>query len=262
MQEKLQELLTLSQTMGDPAKDYVIVGEGNTSCRIDADSFWIKASGQRLGSIDETGFVAVHFDPILAMLDDHPGTLSEQKAIMQAARVDPESPLRPSVEVSFHAMLLKECDVAYVGHTHPVTVNQIMCSSRAEDFARNRLFPDEAVLCGPESVFVPYVDPGLPLALAIRDAVRQYMKQYDEAPKVILMANHGVIVLGQTPDEILNITAMCVKAAQIFVGACAVGEPVFMTREEIRHIYKRPDEIYRRQQFVIGSVPEDEDTPA
>ena len=76
------------------------------------------------------------------------------------------------------------------------------------------------------------------------------MQEFGEAPKVILLQNHGLIALGQTPTEVLNITAMCVKAAGIFGGACALGEPVFMSQADIMHIYKRPDEIYRRKLFV------------
>jgi rhamnose utilization protein RhaD (predicted bifunctional aldolase and dehydrogenase) len=249
----LTPLLELTRSLGQPERDYVIIGEGNTSCRIDADSFWIKASGQQMHGIEQDGFVAVRFEPILAMLEQSPGDLAAQKAVMQAAKVKADVPGLPSVEVTFHAMLLAECNVAYIGHTHPVAVNRILCSTRAREFAAHRLFPDEAVLCGPESVFVPYCDPGLPLALAIRDGARSYMAEWGEAPKVILLANHGLIALGQTPSEILNVTAMCVKAAHIFAGACAVGEPVFMSREDVLHIYRRPDEIYRRKQFVEGS---------
>lgn len=248
--DTLSTLLDLTHTLGQPERECVIIGEGNTSCRIDTDSFWIKASGQGMQTITREGFVAVRFEPILTMLDQPAGDLAAQKAVMQAAKVDPAAAGIPSVEVTFHAMLLHECGVQVIGHTHPVAVNRILCSTRAQQFASNRLFPDEAVLCGPESAFVPYVDPGLPLALAIRDAARRYMDDNGEAPKVILLANHGLIALGQTPTEVLNITAMTVKAAQIFAGACAIGEPVFMSREDILHIYKRPDEIYRRKQFV------------
>jgi hypothetical protein len=67
---------------------------------------------------------------------------------------------------------------------------------------------------------------------------------------VILLGNHGLIVLAQTHTEAINITAMAVKAAMIFAGACAIGEPVFMSRADILHIYRRPDEIYRRRQFL------------
>jgi len=248
----LAPLLDMTRTLGQPHMDYVIIGEGNTSCRIDDDSFWIKASGQQMNGITENGFVAVKFAPILEMLEQPANMLdlAEQKAIMQAAKVDPHAPGIPSVEVSFHAMLLHECGVKFIGHTHPTAVNRLMCSVRGREFAANRMFPDEAVVCGPESAYVPYIDPGLPLALAIRKAARGYMQDWEESPKVILLANHGLIVLGQTPQEILNITAMAVKAANIFYGAYTVGEPVFMTREQVLHIVQRPDEIYRRQLFV------------
>lgn len=249
--QPLSQLVELTQALGNPMLDYVIVGEGNTSRRANSKTFWIKASGQGMNGIEANGFVEMRFEPILALLDE--GTSrggTELQDAMMAARVDQSSAVRPSVEVTFHAMLLSGCDVNWIGHTHPVAVNQILCSDKAEMFASNRLFPDEAVLCGPESVFVPYVDPGLPLARAIRDRVRAYMDDYGEAPRVILLKNHGLIALGQTPAEVLNITAMCVKAARIFVGACAVGKPEFMSREDIMHIYKRPDEIYRRKLFV------------
>ncbi|MBL8164178.1 MAG: class II aldolase/adducin family protein [Anaerolineae bacterium] len=250
MSDTLSALLDMTRTLGKPEMEYVIIGEGNTSCRIDEDSFWIKASGQGMHMIAPEGFVAVRFAPILEMLERPPGDLAAQKAVMQAAKVDPSVPVVPSVEVTFHAMLLAEFGAQVIGHTHALAVNRILCSSRAQQFATQRMYPDEVVLCGPQSAFVPYVDPGLPLALAIRDSARRYADEHNEAPKVILLANHGLIVLGQTPTEVLNITAMTVKAAHIFAGACAIGEPVFMSREDIQHIYKRPDEIYRRKQFV------------
>lgn len=243
------ELVAMTRQLGQPALNLVIVGEGNTSARVDPHTFWIKASGRGMYEIPEDGFVEISFEGILDLLDSNLDGTALQDAMM-AARVDRESGPRPSVEVTFHALLLHGCDVNFVGHTHALAVNQLLCSTRAEQFAKNRLFPDEAVLCGPESVFVPYVDPGLPLARAIREQVKRYMDKYEEAPKVILLQNHGLIVLGQTPTEILNVTAMCVKAAGIFAGAYAVGAPVFMSREDVMHIYRRPDEIYRRKLFV------------
>ena len=246
----LDQLVEMTRTLGQPEYQYVIVGEGNTSQRIDDDTFWIKASGQQMRTIGPDGFVAVHFDPILNLLDNPPESRQHIQTIMNEARVTPEVSVRPSVEVSFHAMLLNDCQVQVIAHTHPTAINRILCSTRAEQFASNRTFPDEVVLCGPQSVFVPYTDPGLPLAIAIRSHVRTYLDQFGEAPKVILLANHGLIALAQTHNEALNITGMAVKAAEIFAGACTIGDPVFMSEADIMHIYKRPDEIYRRQQFV------------
>lgn len=249
----IEPLVEMTRFLGQPHLNYVIIGEGNTSQRIDSDTFWIKASGQQMQTIHADGFVAMHFAPVLSLLDNPPSSTQIIQDAMNAARADSESPLRPSVEVTFHAMLLHECGAQVIAHTHATAVNRILCSSRAEEFAQHRLFPDEVVLCGPQSVFVPYADPGLPLALAMRVQVRRYMANFGEAPRVILLANHGLIALGQTHTEALNITAMAVKAADIFAGACAVGKPVFMSQADIMHIYKRPDEIYRRRQFVQTS---------
>lgn len=250
MTTPLDALVAMTRTLGRPENNYVIIGEGNTSYRVDDDSFYIKASGQQMHNIEAGGFVAVRLQPVLDLLAQPDLPADEIKRRSEAARVDPAATVVPSVEVTFHAALLADCGVRCIAHTHPVAVNRILCSSRAEQFATNRMFPDEVVLCGPRSVFVPYADPGLPLALAIRSQVAAYIDEQGEPPKVILMANHGLIALGQTPAEALNVTAMAVKAAEIFAGACAVGEPVFMSDADIYHIYRRPDEIYRRRQFV------------
>jgi rhamnose utilization protein RhaD (predicted bifunctional aldolase and dehydrogenase) len=250
MNKELHELVTLTRTLGEPQRDLVIIGEGNTSHRIDAQTFWVKASGQQMHNIENQGFVAARFEPLLNLLDSPPVDRQSLEDAILSAKVDPSTPGRPSIEATFHAMLLVECGVKCIAHTHPIAVNRILCSSRAEQFAHNRIFPDEVVLCGPQSVLVPYADPGLPLAIEIRTHVRRYMQEQGESPKVILLANHGLIALGQTPKEALNVTAMCVKAAEIFWGACIVGEPIFMSHEDVLHIYHRPDEIYRRAGFV------------
>lgn len=252
MGTELQALVAMTRQLGEPQHNLVIIGEGNTSYRIDAETFWVKASGQQMNGIDADGFVAVRFGPMLDMLDHPPSDGDTMRAQMQAAKVDTTIPARPSIKTSFHAMLLEDCAVQVVAHTHPVAVNRILCSSRAEQFATMRLCPDEIVVCGPASVFVPYTDPGLPLALEIRARVRAFMAEHGEAPKVILLANHGLIALGQTTTEALNVTAMCVKAADIFWGACAIGAPVCLSDDDIGHIYRRPDERYRRQGFVGG----------
>lgn len=243
------ELITLSRALATPPRQYVIIGEGNTSLRKDATSFWVKASGQQLSTITAEGFALVPFAPIMDLFDSPPQTLAEERERLRAARVE-ASTAYPSVETSFHAMLLMDCSVNCIAHTHPIPINRLLCSVHAETFARRRTCPDEVVLCGPESVFVPYVDPGLPLAVEIRKRVRGYVDKYGEAPKVILLANHGLIALGQTTTEALNITDMCVKGAEILWGSLAAGGPVFLSETDVMHLYRRPDEIYRRKMFT------------
>jgi ribulose-5-phosphate 4-epimerase/fuculose-1-phosphate aldolase len=151
----------------------------------------------------------------------------------------------------FHAWLLTLEGVEFVGHCHSEAANKILCSERARDFAENRIFPDEIVCCGRASVFVENCDPGLPLALGIREQTTAYIKQHGEAPRLILLENHGIIALGKTADAVLACTYMADKAASIFAGAAAMGGPVFLPREQIERIAGRPDEVYRQKQLNL-----------
>ena len=241
MTNPLDSLITLTRALGDSAMDYVIIGEGNTSMRVDDDRFAIKASGQQMRNIDAGGFVTVPFAPYLEWLDNPNAPVPD---------LTQPGGMRPSIEGGFHAMLLHDCGVNFIGHTHPTAINQILCSPFAADFAEQRRFPDEVVLCGPRSLLVPYADPGLPLALVMRERLRDFIARQGEAPKLILLESHGLIALGGSPSEILNITAMAVKSARIYIGARQLGGVVNLPEGEVYHLYGRPDEIYRRQRFV------------
>lgn len=247
MTKIVQELAAMSRTLGEPERDYVILGEGNSSAREDEQTFWVKASGTSLNGIDSSGFVRVSFEPILSLLDQGGATDAQVKEVLAAAMVAPETELRPSVETTFHALALTLGEADFVGHTHPTAVNSILCSTQAQEAFAGRLFPDEIVVCGPAPAFVPYVDPGLPLALAIRQELARYKAQYGRAPKVILLQNHGLIAMGKTAEEVLRITAMMVKTARILLGAYATGGPHFLSQEDVARIDTRPDELYRRR---------------
>jgi rhamnose utilization protein RhaD (predicted bifunctional aldolase and dehydrogenase) len=248
----LDQLIAMSRVLGDPALDYAILGEGNSSARIDEDTFWVKASGAEMRTIEAGGFVQVRFDAVLAMLEAGELADGAVKAGLEAARVDPTARARPSVETVLHALALKLDGVNFVGHTHPTAVNAILCSQRAEEAIAGRLFPDEIVYCGPAPVYIPYTDPGLPLARKVRAEINRYLDEYRERPKVILMQNHGLIALGQTALEVENVTAMYVKTARVILGAYALGGIQAMSPEAVARIHTRPDEQYRRQEWGSG----------
>ncbi len=250
--ETLKQLVAMSNTLGNPALDYVILGEGNTSARAEADTFWVKASGQQLRTIRADGFVRVSFDRVLALLEaDH---LDDDgvRSGLQAARVDPAAEVgaaTPSVETVLHALALQLEGVNFVGHTHPTAINAITCSTAFKEAFSGRLFPDEIVVCGPAPVVVPYVDPGIPLARRVRELIDQYLDEHREIPRAIVMQNHGLVALGRTAQQVQNITAMAVKTARVLLGAYALGGPRFLTRENVARIHTRPDELYRRRQL-------------
>jgi rhamnose utilization protein RhaD (predicted bifunctional aldolase and dehydrogenase) len=252
LQDVLANLISMSRRLGDPALDYAILGEGNTSAGVDGETFFVKASGVSLCDIGESGFVRVRRAPILELLDRPSVTDDEIRDGMLAAKVDTLSQIRPSVETLFHAYLLSLPGISYVGHTHPTPVNAVLCSKKAEEAVSGRLFPDEIVCCGPAPVWVPYTDPGQPLAREMKRRVEAYIDEQNAPPRVILMQNHGFIALGRTTQEIETATAMYAKTARILLGTYALGGPNFLTPDNVNRIYTRPDEKYREKQIGIA----------
>lgn len=104
---RLEQLLVLSNKLGDPALDYVILGEGNTSSRIDEHSFWVKASGEELRSADGGSFVEVRFDKVLALLERDDVGDDDVRAGLEAAKADQSQEARASVETVLHAVALQ-----------------------------------------------------------------------------------------------------------------------------------------------------------
>jgi rhamnose utilization protein RhaD (predicted bifunctional aldolase and dehydrogenase) len=109
------------------------------------------------------------------------------------------------------------------------------------------MFPDEIVCCNTASVLVPYTDPGLKLAQVIRRQTDAFIQKHQRQPRVILMQNHGVITLGSTWQSVLAAMLIAEKAAKVFVGAAALGGPVFFSQENVARIAGRPDEAYRQR---------------
>lgn len=244
----LQQLVDLSHWLGAEHRELAILGEGNTSALAEGGkTFYVKASGTRLMDIDENGFVQVDLAKTLHALDHAEETDEATRVALENGRVAPNERKMPSVETFLHAYLLSLPGICFVGHTHPVAVNALLCSKQAEELIAGRLFPDEIVVCGIAPLWVPYTDPGLRLARELRCRVQEYVQEYGVLPKVILMQNHGLIVPAETPQKVIAATAMYVKTAKILLGTMAAGGPNFLAPHHVERIYTRPDEAYRQQ---------------
>ena len=238
-------LLELARELGD-GRQMAILGEGNVSASLDEERFLVKASGTNLATLQPDQLVAVRSKPLLDAVEEDQALQDEAvEALLRDVRED-KGALKPSVESLFHAWLLHQPGVACVGHVHPVAVNQVLCSPAAQQYARKRLFPDQVVYCGAESVLVPYVDPGLALARRIAAEVDAFRMRHDRMPVLILLVNHGLIALGGSAKEVAAAIAMAEKAATVFLGAAMAGGPVFMSSEHVHRISDRIDEHYRQ----------------
>ncbi|HRF59492.1 MAG TPA: class II aldolase/adducin family protein [Fimbriimonadaceae bacterium] len=246
----LHRLVGMTQALASPVEDLVILAEGNTSAAVGEGAFWVKASGCSMVGIQPSQFVLLDRDALCAAISGPTLNDGEARALLNGSRVDPECPEVPSTEALMHAWLLSLPGVGYVGHTHPTPLLGLLCVESARRWAGERLFPDEVVCCGPRSCFVDYVAPGFPLAVAIATAVTTFREDVGIVPKTLWLANHGLIALGATPEEVLSASRMTVKAARARVAALAAGEPVrALTAAEIDFIYRWPDEHFRQQRL-------------
>lgn len=245
--EILRELICLSHWLGDEARGFAILGEGNTSAKIGDSTFYVKASGCQLGKIVEDGLVEVDSSKVLDMLDGPSLSDSEIKHRLREAMTDRNGKLLPSIETLFHGYLLSLPGIKFVGHTHPISLNSILCSMAWKDILRGRLFPDEIVCCGVAPVLVEYTDPGVGLGRAIRGEVQDYTGRFGMLPKAILIQNHGLIAMGGTAREVESISAMWDKAARVLLGTFQFGGPRYMTNADVERIAQRPDEAQRKK---------------
>ena len=196
MEQRRKALLALSHELGAEHRDLAILGEGNTSAKLGDGRFLVKASGSSLGTLTEADLVECRAESLLEVLGKKEVADADVDVALAACKVDPGAK-RPSVEALFHAYFLSLPGVEFVGHTHPTAVNSILCSPRAAEFAEKRSCPDEIVCCGPASVLVPYIDPGVWLAQGIREHTEAYVERHGALPKVVLLKNHGVITFGR-----------------------------------------------------------------
>lgn len=200
MKNTIKDLVDISQYAGSRA-DYTQGGGGNTSVKnFDNGMMLIKASGYRLVDINEnTAFVAVDKNKIesyyngvdLSVKKDYEKESAEisKNSVVEISGM---ATLRPSVEVGFHAILKK-----YVIHTHSVYANLLTCSREGEALAA-KLFKDKDF----GFIFLPYINPGFELTLAMKKKIDSFVKETGRYPEVIFMKNHGLVVTGDYIDRV------------------------------------------------------------
>jgi len=207
-----------------------------------------------------SSFVRVDLERVLALVqrtpeqDDAVGESLGRTLATREGVTAGEGSGRPSVEAGMHAVLLARAGARWVAHTHPTPVTAVLCSSQAQAVAAGALFPDQVVVCGPHPLFLPYVDPGLPLARALSAALDAHRDLHGAAPKAIYLQNHGFVALGASAVEVLAITDMAVKAAWVLTIALGCGGPTYLSGDEVRHIAGRSDEHYRQR--ILGLTPD------
>lgn len=208
--DPIDALVTISRYYGaDPS--IVLAGGGNTSVKV-GNVLHVKASGTALATIDRSGFVLLDRARLEEIVNSDYGTdvearEAQYKSALMAARIEPERNQRPSVEALLHHLI----PTRYVVHSHATVVNTLTCHANGPKRVKE--------LLGDDALWLPYVDPGYTLARALKAAMEEYQERTRKRPKAILMANHGLIVASDDPNEIHTITASLIDRISARLGA-------------------------------------------
>ena len=242
------DVLELCHNLGDP--DISILAEGSVSCASsDPNIFWVKASSRALSTMSDADFVPTRLKPIVQAVSSSKPADKVSKSSLHRAQVSRAAP-KPSIEVFMHAALLTLPGVRCVAHTHPTAITAIACSNQFENILQGRVFPEEIIVCGPESAFVRYAEPGVMLGRAVLASARDFINRHDAVPQAIYLKNHGFIALGSTAREALRITLTSIKAAKVRSAAFTLGGLTLLSQADIAFVHRREDINQRRKQFA------------
>jgi rhamnose utilization protein RhaD (predicted bifunctional aldolase and dehydrogenase) len=231
----LHDLTGLTRELGRPDYGLAITGEGNTSAALHDGTFWVKASGRGLAGITARGFCRVRAAKVLALLADPRVSDATAGTALCRALVNPSAP-RPSIETMLHALCLADPAIRFVAHTHPLGLLRILCSPAGAKPFRRHFYPFAVVTCGRHIAAVGFHNPGLALARAVQQELARYRRAHGHSPRLLLMANHGVVALGRTAQEALDITLMAEKWAQLLTGTTRWGGPAFLPEHAFAHL--------------------------
>ena len=223
----LREIADLSREFGSDPR-YVLAGGGNTSYKTE-EHLYIKASGFRLATLDESGFVKMRRDKLGAIWSNEYSDQSderEKRALvdLMAARESGEEEKRPSVETLLHEAMPDN----FVAHTHPSLVNGITCSREGKEAALK--------LFGDSMVWVPSVNPGYILALAAREALLEHRERTGKMPEYLLLQNHGVFISGADIDSVRTRYTNLFGAIKEALVRCPDDSSVSVDRNKVERI--------------------------
>ncbi|MBI4634966.1 MAG: class II aldolase/adducin family protein [Candidatus Rokubacteria bacterium] len=187
-----QELIKVSAYAAE-RWDFVQASGGNTSVKSADGTMYVKASGCTLADVAAgRGVAVVEYSSLrlgAAAAGSDALTEWDRKSTSASGHGEP----RPTMELSLHGLL--GCVVL---HTHPLVANAFLCVEES----RARI--EEVVKDQSGHLYVPYAMPGLELGLALWRVLADGARAGDDVPKVIFLENHGVVVHGDSADDVIG----------------------------------------------------------
>lgn len=221
---ELEELASYSARLGKDSAHIQGPG-GNTSVKRNG-TMLVKKSGSWLSdALAQNVFVSVNLTQTLNQLHS-----SDNPIIFMGTESDKYVDGRPSIETWVHACINKK----FVIHTHSVAVIAAAIREDAEQFLSERL-------AGFDWAFVPYVKPGLNLAIEI------VALNGRRTADLLVLQNHGLIICGDT----IEICDTLLSAVNQRLSATPPFDSQFL-QELVKNICKFEGYLFRDKPNAIA----------
>lgn len=221
--ELTQQLIEVANRYGGN-EEFCRAGGGNASVKLDG-VLHIKPSGVSLATLAADDLVPLRIDVLLDALVSEEPVEGDPVRVAAAKALVRDTGRRPSVEILFHALIPE----ALVLHLHPLVANALTCNAEAERLA--------ADLLGDEAVLVPYIDPGVPLARGVAAARDAYAARTGRpAPGIVLLRNHGIIVAGNSAEEVSERAERVTGAIRAAIDATAAPAAPALDQAELSRV--------------------------
>jgi len=201
MKKIIKDLIKCGKLAGK--KNLTPGSSGNISARY-GENIIITASGSANGYLSEDDFVVIDFDG---------NTVNGNK--------------KPSSEKMLHVEFYKmRPDINYILHVH---------SPYLSTFAACGKPLDEAILAEITFYFgqIPLAPYGLPGSKDLVKKTSKYFKDFD----AVLMANHGVIIGGETLKDTYLKLELAESYAQVVLNTKVLGGAVLLNDKQVEEIY-------------------------
>ena len=221
MSEILRELVAAG---GEIFKEHLVrAAGGNVSARED-DTVWISPAGFSLLDAGE---------------GDYAGVSLQTGEVVHGKE-------RPSSEIVMHLGIYRcRPDINAIVHAHPLTAKGLTAAGHT----LKAMFPEYYAYLGHNVPHLPYTKPtSSELADQVEEAARA------EDCFGIILGNHGTLTMGATVQEAYFRTVVIEEQAIVQHTALQVGEPRFLTPEELAEIDQVRGEAYweRREERMKG----------
>ena len=248
------ELVALTRALGEPARDLVILAEGNTSALLPDGRVVVEASGTSMAAVTAEDFVVVDVEPLVALVTSREASQEDLSAALDAgehAGRRRRASIETLVHVAAQAFALPGTSAAFIGHTHPTEVVGLLSSTRAATAWERHVYSDEAVVVG-HPLFVPYAPPGLALGRAYHQGLARHVREHGALPALVLLGNHGIVVNAPSPAGVEAVSAMAVKGARVRLAAHAAGGVAPLDPAAVEVFFARDDIAERRAHLAGG----------